>query len=117
MRNQRLLNQFVYHKFYDGLGGDKLINDQELNNCFIKQPKICGHDLLSGLFDLNYYRKKRCDGFNNKKEVFLKYLDSNFKKYNNFSYPRTEYWEPKLIQKIEKFLSISKTTKGKFKFN
>ena len=54
--------------FFDGIGGDKLINEKETNDCYIHQPKICGIDLLSGLFDISYFRKKGCDGFNDKKK-------------------------------------------------
>ena len=86
---------FNCRNFYDGLGGYKLNNNKELNACYIKKPKICGHDLLSGLFDVNYFRKNGCEGYNDKKKLFLKYLNDNYEKFNNFSYPRTEYWNPK----------------------
>ena len=82
-------------KFYDGIGNIRLVNDQKLDFCYIPKPKICGKDLLSGFFDINFYRRKSCEGFNNQKKIFLKYLDQRLKKYNNFSYPRTEYWNPK----------------------
>ena len=52
-------------------------------------------DLLSGVFDISYLRKKGCEGINDSKKRFMKYLDPNFEKYNNFSYPRTEHWNPK----------------------
>ena len=74
--------------FYNGIGDEKLINEKGLNSCFIKKPKICAYDLLSGIFDISYYRKKGCNGFNDKKETFLKYLEPHLIKFNNFSYPR-----------------------------
>ena len=82
-------------KFYNGIGGNKLINDEKYTNCFIKKPKFCGYNLLSNLFDMSYFRRKGCKGFNDKKEKFLKYLMPDFKKFDNFSFPRTEYWDPK----------------------
>ena len=85
--------------FYNGIGGEQLKNEKKFNYCFIKKPKICAYDLLSGIFDVSYYRRKGCNGFNDKKEIFLKYLDTHLIKYNNFSYPRTEYWEPELSYK------------------
>ena len=94
-------------KFYDGFGGEKLINDKETNDCKIKKPLFCGLDLLSGLFDVNYFRKNGCDNYNDDKKTFMKYLNQNFSKYNYFSYPRTEHWNAKssfydLANKIEK---------------
>ena len=86
-------------KFYNGIGGSKLINEKKNNYCFIKKPRICGHHLLSGLFDINYYRKNGCKGFNDKKEIFLKYLQPELKRFDNFSFPRTEFWEPKISYK------------------
>ena len=105
-------------KFYDGIGGTKLMNDKELNSCYIKKPKICGFDLISGLFDMNYFRKKGCAGFNDDKRTFMKYLNKNLSKYNLFSYPRTEYWNPhssfkNLAKLIEK--NISPVTKNNSK--
>ena len=83
-------------KFYDGFGKNKLQNDRYLNLCYIPKPKICGKDFLSGFFDFNYFRNKGCEGFNNDKKIFLKYLGKDLEKYNNFSYPRTEFWNQKL---------------------
>ena len=105
-------------KFYDGLGGIKLTNDEKINKCFIKKPRKCGQKFLSGLFDVNYFRKKGCEGYNDQKKVFLKYLPKNFKKYNNFSYPRTEYWNPKksyrnLANMIEKKIIPAKEDNSK----
>ena len=71
-----------------------MINGIE-NSCYIKKPKICGIYLLSGLFDINYFRKKGCIGINDDKKTFMKYLNKNLSQYNLFSYPRTEYWNPK----------------------
>jgi len=82
--------------FYDGIGNIKLQNNRHLNLCFIPKPKICGKDLLSGVFDMNLFRKRGCEGINSGKKNFLKYLDKNFEEYNNFSYPRTEYWNPEI---------------------
>ena len=83
------------NNFYDGIGQIRLINDKKLNKCFIKKPRICGYNLLSGLFDVNYiFRKNGCEGYNDEKNVFLKYLDNELQIYNNFSFPRTEYWNP-----------------------
>ena len=95
------------NEFYKGIGNINLKNDKNINKCFIKKPRICGQNLLSGLFDINYFRKKGCKGYNNQKKIFLKYLNKNFNQYNNFSYPRTENWNPKnsykrLANKIEK---------------
>jgi hypothetical protein len=81
--------------FYNGIGGNKLINDPNLDFCFIKKPRTCGQDLLSGLFDANIFRKNGCKDINNKKSIFLKYLEENLKIYNNYSFPRTEHWDPK----------------------
>ena len=89
----------ICNNFYKGIGGIQLINDKKLNFCFIKKPRICGQDFLSGLFDVNIFRKKDCTGLKNKKKTFLKYLSKDLQIYNNFSYPRTEYWEPKLTYK------------------
>ena len=93
--------------FYDGIGGIKLNNTYELNKCFITKPRICGYNLLSGLFDVNVFRKKGCFGYKDKKNIFLKYLDKNLQQYDNFSYPRTEHLNPgkaykKLVKIIEK---------------
>ena len=82
-------------QFFDGFGGEKLLNDNELNACYISKPKSCGIDLLSGLFDVNYFRKKGCDGINDNKRTFMKYLSRRLIKYNNFAYPRTENLQPK----------------------
>ena len=84
-----------------------------MNKCFIKKPKTCGYDLLSGIFDLNYFRKKSCEGFSDKKEKFLLYLDKNLQGYDNFSYPRTEYWKPESSYKglsdlVEKKINVAK---------
>ena len=81
-------------QFYQGIGGIKLINDKRLNKCFIKKPRICGKNLLSGLFDVNYFRKKGCKGYDGEKEIFLKSLDEKLKNYDTFSFPRTEFMEP-----------------------
>ena len=83
------------NKFYNGIGGIKLINDKNINKCFIKKPKIGGQNFLSGLFDVNYFRKKGCKGYNDQKKIFLKYLNKKLEKYDNFSFPRTEKWSPK----------------------
>ena len=80
--------------FFDGIGGIKLINDKLYNKCFIKIPKTCGQDYLSGVFDANFFRKNDCRGYNDEKKIFLKYLDKKLQIYDNFSYPRTEYWDP-----------------------
>ena len=82
--------------FYDGIGGIKLSNNKDLNKCFIKKPRMCGQKFLAGLFDVNYFRKKGCKGFRNQKKLFSKYLNKNLQKYDNFSYPRTEYLDPKI---------------------
>ena len=99
--------------FYLGIGGNKLINDKKSNNCFIKKPKICGYELLSGLFDISYFWRKECKGFNERKEIFLKYLDPTFKNFDDFSFPRTEYWDPnisysELAKIVEKNIYIEK---------
>ena len=93
--------------FFEGIGGEKLTNDKELNDCYITKPKRCGIDLLSGLFDVNYFRKKGCDGINDDKKTFMKYLNRKLEKYDNFTYPRTEQWKPKssfknLAKRVEK---------------
>lgn len=82
-------------QFFDGIGGEKLINDKELSDCYIHKPRSCGFNLLSGLFDISYFRKKGCDGFNDNKKTFFKYLNKKFRKFNHFAYPRTEHWNPK----------------------
>ena len=84
------------NRFYDGIGGEKLINNKELDKCFIKKPRSCGYDFLSGLFDANIFRKKGCEGFNEQKQKFLQYLDKNLSIYDNFSYPRTENWDSRI---------------------
>ena len=81
--------------FFFGLAGKRLINNKKFNGCYINKPRRCGMDLLSGVFDISYLRKKGCEGINDNKKRFMKYLDPNFEKYNNFSYPRTEHWNPK----------------------
>ena len=98
-------------KFYDGIGGIKLINNKFTDYCFFKKPKFCGQDFLSGLFDVNIFRKKGCEGFKDQKQKFLKYLNKSLRVYDNFSYPRTEYWNPKvtfknLADKVEKNIKI-----------
>ena len=109
------------NQFYNGIGGIKLINDKKLNKCFIKKPRICGQNFLSGLFDLNYFRKKGCKGYNSHKKIFLKYLDKKLEKYNNFSYPRTENWNPrksyskKLANLVEKKISPANENNSKIK--
>ena len=105
-------------KFYDGIGRIKLINDKKLNSCYIKKPFICGFDLLSGLFDVNYFRKNGCMGYNSDKKEFLKYLNKNMSKYNFFAYPRTNQWNPKfsyynLANLIEK--NIFPVTKNNYR--
>ena len=100
-------------KFYEGIGGNKLNNDKKYNYCYIKKPKLCGYDLLSNLFDISYFMRKDCKGFNDKKERFLKYLNPDFKKFDNFSFPRTEYWDPKnsyrnLAKLVEQNMYIEK---------
>ena len=70
-----------------------------MNKCFIKKPKACGKNFLSGLFDINFFRKKGCSAFRNKKSIFFKYLDETLKKFDNFSFPRTEFWAPELSYK------------------
>ena len=87
------------NQFYNGIGGIKLINDKNINKCFIRKPKICGQNFLAGLFDINYFRKKGCKGYNDKKKIFLKYLNKKLEKYNNFSIPRTEKWSPLISYK------------------
>ena len=83
------------NEFYNGIGGIKLINNKNISKCFIKKPKICGQNFLSGLFDINYFRKRGCKNYYGHKKIFLKYLDKKLKRYNNFSYPRTEKWSPR----------------------
>ena len=90
------LSKTKCNKFYSGIGGIKLKNDPEEDRCFIKKPSICGLTLLSGLFDVNYFTKNSCKGKRNQKEIFLKYLDETFINFNNFSFPRTEYWNQSL---------------------
>lgn len=86
------LSKTKCNKFFHGIGGINLKNDPKSDKCFIKKPSICGLTLLSGLFDVNYFTKNNCKDNRNEKEIFLKYLDETFINYNNFSYPRTEYW-------------------------
>ena len=81
--------------FFIGIGGSKLVNDQKLNDCYIHKPKRCGFNLLSGLFDVNYFRKKGCEGFNDDKRTFMKYFNRKFRKFNNFAYPITAHWNPR----------------------
>ena len=105
-------------KFYDGIGGVKLRNDKKLNFCFFKKPKICGIDLLSGLFDISYFRRKGCSGINDNKKIFLKYLNSDYNNFNNFSYPRTEFFDPNisyndLANLIEKKINIANSSNSK----
>ena len=106
--------------FFDGIGGEKLINDKELNDCYIHKPKRCGLNLLSGLFDASFFRKKGCEGFNDNKRTFMKYLKRKFQKYNHFAYPITANWNPKksfryLANLIEK--SIFPVNKYNLKFS
>ena len=112
------ITKFNCEHFYDGMGEIKLINDKNINKCFIKKPKICGKNFLSGLFDINYFRKKGCIDSRNKKSIFFKYLDENLKIYNNFSFPRTEYWDQKLSYKnlsnlVEKQIKVSNNNNSK----
>ena len=105
-------------KFYEGIGGEKLINSKELNKCFIKKPRYCGYDFLSGLFDFSYFRKKTCSGFNDRKNIFFKYLNASLEIYNNFSYPRTEFWDPNLSYQnladlVEKGINFANETNSK----
>jgi len=86
--------------FFEGIGGEKLINDKEINDCYIHKPRSCGFNLLSGLFDISYFRKKGCDGFNDNKKTFMKYLHRKLKKFNHFAYPRTESWNPQTSYKF-----------------
>jgi hypothetical protein len=81
-------------------------------------PRICGQNFLSGLFDLNFYRKKGCNGFRDQKNIFMKYLDENFTVFDNFSFPRTEYWEPKLTYEnlalfVEKQIKVANENNSK----
>ena len=56
--------------------------------------------MLSGLFDISYFRKNGCDGFNDNKKTFMKYLHRKLKKFNHFAYPRTESWNPQTSYKF-----------------
>ena len=103
------------YNFYDGLGNEKIKNDPLTDSCEFIYPNICGLDLFSGLFDVNYFRWK-CDGINDKKEIFFKYLDKSKMKYDKFSLPRTEHWAPKksyknLANMVEK--NIKEIEEGK----
>ena len=82
--------------FYNGMGGEKIINDPSSDACEFQYPSSCGLDIFTGisLFDLNLFRHS-CEGIKNKKDIFLKYIDKSKDKYNNFSFPRTEHWPPK----------------------
>ena len=104
---------FLYHRtrcnhFYDGLGGEKINNDPNSDGCEFVLPPTCGLDLFSGLFNVNILRP-RCEGVNDKKEVFMKYLDKSKNKYDKFYLPRTEHWNPKisyrnLANRVEQYI-------------
>ena len=103
-----LYNRTRCNHFYDGLGGEKIENNPKFDSCEFVLPPTCGLDLFSGLFNVNILRPK-CEGVNDKKELFLKYLDKSKSKYDKFYLPRTEHWSPKtsyrnLANRVEQYI-------------
>jgi len=94
--------------FYNGMGGEKIINDPLSDACELQIPSSCGLDFLTGLSLLDFsFLRRTCEGINNDKEKFFKYLDKKNNEYNNFSFPRTEHYPPKnsftkLVDYVEK---------------
>ena len=52
------------------------------------------------IYIISYFRKNGCDGFNDNKKTFMKYLHRKLKKFNHFAYPRTESWNPQTSYKF-----------------
>lgn len=112
------LSKTKCYKFFNGIGGINLKNDPKSDKCFIEKPSICGLTLLSGLFDVNYFTINNCIDKRNQKEIFLKYLDETFINFNNFSFPRTEYWNQSisfqnLAELVEKEIKPVNNTNSK----
>ena len=78
------------HKWYDGLNGIRLENNEKYDKCKIVHPKNCWIDLVDGVFDVSKILKENCNNFRGgERAELLKYLSPYFNNTNTFGYPIT----------------------------
>ena len=71
-----IVHRTACNGFYEGLGGDRVINNKTLDACYLGKPKTCDIPLFGkiSLFDYSRFINS-CKNRRNDKKKFMKYLN------------------------------------------
>ena len=90
--------------FYNGLGGKKLINNQETDVCGIPKPDLCLLPKFDGVIDYSKIIFLDCKKHTkNEKKIFMKYLDGKLANTTRFAFPSTVGYDLKQQSNLFQF--------------
>jgi len=77
-------------KWFNGLNGMRVINDEKYDKCYIVHPHKCWINMIDGIFDVSRILGEDCQNFRGgERQELLKYLPKRFNNSFNLAYPIT----------------------------